>query len=160
MLAIFWLYLQNVYSLTSFYFKLSCLMFWVSFFCRGHHCFLKMHVFLAVLGHYCAQAFSLCGEWGVLSSFGAQACALESTFSKTLSKCFKEHSIHWAKIYRYLNNWSQIYDSKKKKKSPSGVCHQKTLAHSALPQKMCLLAFSACEVGWFKNKSKFCKQFY
>lgn len=79
-------------------------MFWVSFFCRGHHCFLKMHVFLAVLGHYCAQAFSLCGEWGVLSSFGAQACALESTFSKTLSKCFKEHSIHWAKIYRYLNN--------------------------------------------------------
>lgn len=35
-----------------------------------------------------------------------------------------------------------------------------TLPEDALPQKMSLLAFSACEVGWFKNKSKFCMQFY
>ena len=33
-----------------------------------------MYFFVAVLGlHYCAQAFSPCGEWGLLSSFGAWA---------------------------------------------------------------------------------------
>ena len=36
--------------------------------------FLKKCFFLAVPGiHRCTQAFSSCGEWGLLSSWGAQA---------------------------------------------------------------------------------------
>ena len=45
-------------------------------------------------------------------------------------------------------------------KKPWHILPPCTLPEDALPQKMSLLAFSVCEVGWFKNKSKFCMQFY
>ena len=48
-----------------------CYMFFFSFFL---FCFKNIYLFLVALGlHCCARAFSSCGEWGLLSSFGAWA---------------------------------------------------------------------------------------
>jgi len=48
-----------------------CYMFFFSFFL---FCFKNIYLFLVALGlHCCAWAFSSCGEWGLLSSFGAWA---------------------------------------------------------------------------------------
>ena len=107
-----WLYLQNVYSLTSLYLKLFCLMFWVSFFCRGYHCFVKWvsfwlcWVFITVPGFlalwwvggtlwfWCMG--SCCGAWSsvvaalTLSSCGfgcSEACGSSQTSDGTHFPC-------------------------------------------------------------------------